>query len=207
MLISDSVLFPRNLAFFQRLPARFEILVLARGEKTANGTFYELQVAGQKLTLLSKVDLKNGSRYELEKTGDLTFKIVRENFLESEKNVELLKQIPNEAKSPHEINPLLHWHSELPARLLLKILEASDGSIKAAGEKVIFDFEAEFRLKGLFLIDADRKISLFLTGRDDLQQIIDDLRTILHLPNLKQIAVVREESFAALAAGGVNWIS
>ena len=207
MIISDSVLFPRNLAFFQRLPARFEILVLARGEKTANGTFYELQVAGQKLTLLSKVDLKNGSRYELEKTGDLTFRIAREKPFEDEMTGDSPKPVSNEQKIAHENNPSLFFFPELPARLLHKIFESSKGSIKTVGEKVIFDFEAEFHVKGLFVIDADRQISLFLTGRDDLQEMIDHLRALLHLPNLKQIAAIKEESFAALSAGGINLTS
>ena len=73
--------FPPNFRFFQRLPARFEILVIARGANRQGNTVFEVEIAGQRLALPSRVPLLPGRRYELEKITELEFRIVREKEL------------------------------------------------------------------------------------------------------------------------------
>ncbi len=70
---------PRNFLFFQRLPARFSMVVLKAGNETPKGRWYEVEIRGQQLNLLSRVPLKPGSSVLVEKHGDHELKLLQNN--------------------------------------------------------------------------------------------------------------------------------
>ncbi|HRP70445.1 MAG TPA: hypothetical protein PLY93_13010, partial [Turneriella sp.] len=83
-ITGSSISIPRNFLFLHKLPARFEMLVIARGAAFKESTAYEVELLGQRLVLRSKVELKPGTKYELEKENALVFRIVKEKHSEND---------------------------------------------------------------------------------------------------------------------------
>lgn len=66
-----SIQLPRNFNFISRLPARFNMLVIAKGNVTAKGIWYKVNIGKQELNILSKRELKIGKQYVVEKKSKL----------------------------------------------------------------------------------------------------------------------------------------
>lgn len=182
-IFPDRLVFPRNFRFFNRLPARFEILVVDRGAKTTRGTVFELELVGQRLALPSKAELKVGMRYELEKISATEFRILREVDADKKPAEAEVKG----AKRPNEVHPAdgaeyLSTHLSAQSTDLLAVRFLSEnGSIEKSGEsKYAFDLTGEFALRGVFVARSPGKYTLFLSGAaadaDAVRHFTDGLR-------------------------------
>lgn len=165
-IFPDRLVFPRNFRFFNRLPARFEILVVDRGAKTARGTVFELELGGQRLALPSKAELKVGGRYELEKVSATEFRILRE--VDAEK-----KSIEN-APTEKPLNPqqvasgreylAAHAAAGSVDLLAVKFISEEDRIGQVGASKYAFDLSGEFPLRGVFVARSGGKYTLFVSG-------------------------------------------
>jgi len=166
-IFPDRLVFPRNFLFFNRLPARFEILVVDRGAKTPRGTVFELELAGQRLALPSKAELKVGGRYELEKISATEFRILRE--IDAEKKAAEPESQPAKQRSEPRLADGAEYLSLHPSAVspdLLAVRFLSEGrSIEKTGDtKYSFDLTGEFPLRGVFVARSSGKYTLFLSG-------------------------------------------
>ena len=73
-------LYVKNYPFFKRLPQRFLLKVLKLLGKKKDTLFYQVEIAGNKLELPSKIPLEEGKTYWVEKKmEELSLKILKEN--------------------------------------------------------------------------------------------------------------------------------
>ncbi|MCS6985702.1 MAG: hypothetical protein NZM25_11330 [Leptospiraceae bacterium] len=71
------LLLPRNFAFVKRLPNKFEALILAQHNSTPRGRWYEVEILGQKLNLMSQIELPLHKKVVLEKDGLFKLRLVQ----------------------------------------------------------------------------------------------------------------------------------
>lgn len=198
---------PRNFLFLHRLPARFEILVVARGAQMPKGTAFELEIQGQRLVLHSKIDLKVGARYELEKVSAFEFRIL------NEKAEEKREALPAEAK-----NPLREKISEADAAqilrpetaaafadlLALRVFEDSGGQLSAEADKYVFTMEAEAGMRGVFVPQGPGRFTLFVSGAGATARAVTDLTDILSPLGIGNIRSVTPAVLERISAGAVD---
>ena len=67
---------PRNYGFVQRLPKKFPLRVLKKGNPVDGGCWYYVEINGHELNLFSEVILKEGELLEIEKENDRVLKIL-----------------------------------------------------------------------------------------------------------------------------------
>jgi hypothetical protein len=196
---------PRNFLFMHRLPARFEIFVVARGAVTTKGTAFELEIAGQRLVLHSRIELKVGARYELEKVSALEFRILGEK--KSDKEVH---DAPSEADTTMEksgedaIRFLALGHQLSPHDLLaLKVMEDSVSSPRRRNDKYVFDLGFEIGLKGVFVPHGPARFSLFISGHVNPEQN-GGLARLMAEVGISPVRQVSEDVLERIAAGAVD---
>jgi hypothetical protein len=207
MEISGQRLFlPPNFRFFHRLPARFDILVIARGADKKGSTVFEVEINGQRLALPSRVALIPGKRYELEKVSEFEFRIVREKEpteKEAAEEIRLRKtedlpaqttELPQSGITPFSLGELA----------LLRLLEEGGKAVREQNEKYIFDFSAEFDLRGLFHPNRDGGFTLFLSGQLAAAGFPDALLDELKALGIRQLRILENAIFDRLAAGAVD---
>ena len=136
-----------------------------RGAKTPRGTVFELELAGQRLALPSKAELRVGARYELEKISATEFRILRE-IAEDKKPGETEIAATKPQTAPR-LSDGAQYLSAQPAAgsadLLAVKLIADEGGISPAGNnKYAFDLSREFPLQGVFVARSPGKYTLFI---------------------------------------------
>lgn len=206
----QSLLFPSNFRFFAKLPARFEILVLSRGAQTKNGVGFEVEILGQRLMLRSKVELRLGARYELEKSSGFEFRIVgeKESNASVEKKIDVLKsaksekiELVSEEIFPQQIQPSL---AEI---ISLKILEDESSITRLQNRKYLFEFTHDFSLRGLFHANEAGKWTLFLTGEAAQKELAHQLKESLTELSIVSIQIIDAVLFQSLADGALDLTS
>lgn len=198
--------FPPNFRFFHRLPARFEILVIARGANRQGNTVFEVEIEGQRLALPSRVPLLPGRRYELEKITELEFRIVREKEVsekESERDVQPRKAGEAAPVAREEIVAPISQFS-LAELAILRLLDESGRSVREQDHKYLFDFSGEFELRGLFHPHRDGKYTLFVSGALAADSFSGALAAELKELGITGIKVLDAAVFDRLAAGAID---
>lgn len=203
----DRLVFPRNFRFFNRLPSRFEILVVDRGAKTARGTVFELELAGQRLALPSKAELKVGMRYELEKISATEFRILREVDAEKKTtDTEAPRALPQQSARLTEASDYLSMHvsATSPDLLAVKFL-SEQGRLSHPGEsKYAFDLGGEFPLRGVFVARSPGKYTLFLSGAAADNAAVGHFTQALKDFGVEAIRQVSEEVIDRIEQGSVD---
>lgn len=196
---------PRNFFFLHRLPSRFEILVVARGAATEKGTAFELEIAGQRLVLHSRIELKVGARYELEKASALEFRILSEKKAEKETpGTPRGAAVGEERRGDDAVQFLAMGNQLLPQDLLaLKVLEETVASPHPRSDKYVFDLGREIGMKGVFVPSGARRFSLFFCGKlgADDQTGVTKLLAELGIAPVRQVS---EEVLERIATGSVD---
>lgn len=193
--------FPKNFQFLQRLPQRFELLVIARGATNQNGSAFEVKVLGQSLVIRSKVALKEGARYELEKTSAIEFRIV------AEKKSEIDDSSPRTEKTkttviPENLLPLSG--ATLPEMLAVKIL-INEGTIQSPSiGKYLVDWNLELGFKGVFIARDSGEHVLFVTGKAASGPTVQALAEQLRDLGILGVRNVSEQTFQSLATGAID---
>ncbi len=206
-IFPDRVVFPRNFRFFNRLPARFEILVVDRGAKTARGTVFELELAGQRLALPSKAELKVGTRYELEKISATEFRILRE-VEDGKKNADsdTVRNAPS--AEPRQADGADYLSTHLAADhvdLLAVQLLSGEGRLGQAGEsKFAFDLSGEFPLRGVFVQRSPGRYTLFLAGAAADTAAVQHLTQVLRDFGVEAIRPVSSDILDRIEQGSVD---
>lgn len=198
---------PRNFFFLNRLPARFEILVVAKGATLARGTAFELEIQGQRLVLHSKIDLKVGARYDLEKISALEFKIVSEK--PEETRPQAPAPLPAEGRNKDSTGEALGFfmpesravYSDL---LALKVLADSGREIERKADKYLFSLASEFAVSGVFVPLAAGKYTLFVTGSGAQGEALQKFGELLNEFGVQNIRYVSEAVLQRISAGAVD---
>lgn len=204
-ILPDRFVFPRNFRFFNRLPARFEILVVSRGATTPRGTVYELEVAGQRLALPSKAELKVGMRYELEKISASEFRILREGN-EAQKNIaEAPAQTQRAVQRESAVTVFSTNPAAQPADLIAVKLIADDNVVVAVGaDKYAFDLGGDFSLRGVFVPRSPGNYTLFLTGAAADKLATDAFRLSLRDFGVEAVRHVSAEILDRISKGSID---
>ncbi len=205
-IAGQRLFFPPNFRFFHRLPSRFEILVIARGASRQGSTVFEVEIAGQRLALPSRVALVPGRRYELEKISELEFRIVRESpGAEKESQQAAGATDKKEAATPENLSALVNVASfSLSELAILRLLEEAGGSVTKHQQKYLFDFSGEFDLRGLIHSHRDGTYTLFISGRLAAGGFPDALSSELRSLGITRIKLLNESVFDRLAAGAID---
>jgi hypothetical protein len=199
---------PRNFFFLNRLPARFEILVVAKGAPLAKDTAFELEIQGQRLVINSKIDLKVGARYELEKISALEFKIVGEKA--EEQKAAAAASLPPEKilKNDTGEEALGFFMPESRAAytdlLALKVLADSGRDILQKSDKYLFNLASEFAVSGVFVPKAAGKYTLFLSGSGAHPGAIQEFGDMLAGFGVQNIRYVSAAVLERISAGAVD---
>ncbi len=208
-VVGEQLVLPRNFEFFRRLPARFQILVISKGAVRAEGTTFEIEIMGQRLTLRSKIELKPGNRYELEKKSVTEFRISRE--IEKGAPDEISAGRHQERKTSAATGAMAHVlrfdGSGVSPGDLLKVqnLEETEILIEPKGEKVRFDLEESVGLRGLFVPRTNGGYALLVTGasaEDTNMQIFRELVSDLRIAS---VARVDAATFEHIASGAIDF--
>jgi len=205
-ILGQRLFFPPNFRFFNRLPARFEILVIARGANKQGSTVFEVEIAGQRLALPSRVPLLPGKRYELEKITELEFRIIREievSEKDSERNFPPRKA-GETAPVPREEGFAPMTQMSLSELAILRLLEESGRSVREQNQKFLFDFSSEFELRGLFHPHHDGTYTLFVSGASAAHSFSGTLAAELKDLGITGIKVLEASLFDRLAAGAID---
>lgn len=202
----QKLLLPPNFRFFHRLPARFEILVIARGANRQGSTVFEVEISGQRLALPSRVALVPGKRYELEKISEFEFRIVREKApLKEEAGEEVRMHRPDEPPVQSSSAPLPGITAfSLGELAVLRLLEEGGKPLREQNEKFVFDFAGEFDLRGLFHPHRDGNYTLFVCGVMASAVLSEALSQELRSLGIREIRVLDAAVFERLAAGAVD---
>lgn len=205
-IAGQRLFFPPNFRFFHRLPARFEILVIGQGASRTGGTVFEVEIAGQRLALPSRVALVPGRRYELEKISEFEFRIVEEKT-EREKNAPGLRTLDQpdatrvKDQAPALPPPLPFSLGELA---VFRLLEENGGGVREQNRKFLFDFVGEIELRGLFHPHSDGTYTLFVSGtaarRGFTAALADELKSL----GVSAIRIIESPVFERLAAGAID---
>lgn len=204
-IFPERLLFPRNFRFFHKLPARFEIHVVGKGARTAQGVVFELELAGQRLALPSRADLKIGARYELEKISGMEFRIVREIGEEKLPANEPVRT--TEKLMAQDLPAFNHWQN-LPVQLsdliAIKLAGEGHGVERTATNKYAFDFGDSFRLQGVFVASQPGSYSLFLSGHAANPETVTELTGALADLGVTAVRFVSADVFERIRAGSVD---
>lgn len=198
---------PRNFLFLNRLPARFEILVVARGAQVPKGTAFELEIQGQRLVLHSKIDLKVGARYDLEKISAFEFRILNEKAEEKRESLPVEVNNPRREKiSEADAAQILQPESTAAYAdlLALRVLEDSGGHLAAEADKYLFTLEAEVGLRGVFVQQGPGRYTLFVTGSGATARAVADLTEFLSPLGIGNIRAVSPAVLDRISAGAVD---
>lgn len=208
-VFGQKLFFPPNFRFFHRLPARFEIFVVARGAERQGKTVFDIEIAGQRLALPSRVPLVPGRRYELEKISDFEFRIVKEKSA-PEKTEEFAAHAEKNRESSNETAiaqtgfPFSDLVFSLSDWAILRSLEDTGRSLTEKNGKFLFDFSGEFSLKGIFHPHRDGNYTLFLSGALADPKLVSELKSIFqHLP-ITGIKILNSTIFDRISAGAIN---
>jgi hypothetical protein len=208
-VVGEQLVLPRNFEFFRRLPARFQILVIGKGAVRPEGTTFEIEIMGQRLTLRSKIELKPGNRYELEKKSVTEFRIAREIEKDSPgesfsatvttKKLADIENVPSFAMrfdgvsvSPHDL-------------LQVRDLEESDAVIETVGKKFRFDLETSVGLKGLFVPRSDASFALIVTGVSTNEENLEQFRALVADLKITSVARVDATTFEHISSGAIDF--
>ncbi len=178
---------PRNFSFFQRLPARFKMVVLAEGNQTADGRWYKVDISGHVLNLKSKSPLKAGQQLLIEKQTALELKVV-ENLSEKNPVVEQAAVTGRagepEAPMSQMVDQLLNLDGLLSLASLL-LLEVQPGvtEISSRGRQIQFSLpllNQQRKIEGIFR-EKENGWQLFIAAPEALQneQLEDELADFL----------------------------
>lgn len=198
---------PRNFFFLNRLPARFEILVVGKGAQMPKGTAFELEILGQRLVLQSKIELKVGARYELEKISAMEFKILAEKNDESrEKPATETHSEPARKSEAEAAQSFLQGGAAFSAAdlLALKVLADSGRAVTASGEKYVFQLASEFDTSGVFVPLSAGRYRLFVGGQKLQKHDLEVLSEMLSPLGVESIRHVDAAVLARIAAGAVD---
>lgn len=168
---------------------------------------FELEVAGQRLALPSKADLKVGARYELEKISATEFRILRE--VDTEK-----KQPEGEsgAVKPKSEPRLADGAEYLAAHvaagsndlLAVKLID-DEGRINSPGaNKYAFDLNGEFPLRGVFVARSPGKYTLFLSGAAANQRAVEHFQQALKDFGVETIRLVSADVLDRIGHGSID---
>jgi hypothetical protein len=198
---------PRNFLFLNRLPARFEILVIAKGATLPKGTAFEVEIQGQRLVLQSKIELKAGARYDLEKISALEFKILAEKGDDSREKTDAgLRTEPQRKQTNAESTGFFIPDTKTTAQdlLALKVLADSGRRVSANGDKYLFSLESEVDLSGVFVPQTPGRYRLFVSGhgiqKDDLEKLSESLSAL----GIDGVRHVTPAVLARISAGAVD---
>ena len=208
-IVGEKLLLPRNFEFFRRLPARFEILVVGKGAVRPDGSAFEVEILGQRLTLKSKVDLKPGARYALEKQSAVEFRIVRETEPEAAAAKTATRQKrADEALPRQDQGVTLYFEGSVTnAADLWKIQNLADSglTIDQQGQKYRFDFEAAAGIKGLFVPVSSGGFSLLVCGPAATPQNTTTLQELLGDLQIRSVARIDAATFERIAGGAIDF--
>jgi len=199
---------PPNFNFLARLPARFEILVLARGATTGKTTAFELQIAGQSIVLKSETSLKVGARYELEKISATEFRILAEKKDETAATKIEIRDTPQRdtrvefERSELFINPQTPPH--LQDAIALRIMKDKNHALEKHSDKYAFNFDHEFALGGVFVPHTPGKYLLFLSGARANSSLQNELQEQLAELGVSRISLVSTQVLEQIATGAVD---
>lgn len=210
-VVGEQLVLPRNFEFFRRLPARFQILVIGKGAVRAEGTTFEIEIMGQRLTLRSKIELKAGNRYELEKKSFTEFRIAREIEKDStgeSSAVTTTAKKSDAAESPSSFSLRFDGTGVTPQDLLkLNDLGESDAVIEPAGKKIRFDLESSVGLKGLFVPRSNGSSVLIVTGVSTTDENLEQFRALLSDLKISSVTRVDAATFEHIASGAIDYSS
>ncbi|MBS0618156.1 MAG: hypothetical protein JSR44_08205 [Spirochaetes bacterium] len=199
---------PQNFNFLARLPARFEILVLARGATSGKTTAFELQIAGQSIVLKSETPLKIGARYELEKISATEFRILDEKKEESTAaKIDNRDTLQSDTRIESErselfINP--QTPPQMHDALALRIMKDKKHALEKHADKYVFDFDCEFALGGVFVPHGPGKYLLFISGARANSALQEELQTQLTELGVSRISLVSAQVLEQIATGAVD---
>jgi len=207
-IVGEQLVLPHNFEFFRRLPSRFEILVIGKGAIRAEGSTFEIEIMGQRLTLRSKVDLKPGARYELEKQSVTEFRISRELDHEKAPSQQAAADRPNSLKNDSTNDPqLLFAAGNVSVHDLWKIHTFADStsSIEQRENKYLFDIEASAGIKGLFVPVSSGGHALLLCGAAVNNENLNAFRAMLSDLQIRSVARVDAATFELIATGAIDF--
>ena len=207
-IIGEKLVLPRNFEFFRRLPARFEILVIAKGAVRPDAATFEIEIQGQRLTLRSKVDLKPGARYELEKQSVTEFRITRETDSESAiVTRRVADRASAEARDKSDNLQLLFDGPNLTATDLWKVQAFAEagGEVEQRGQKYRFDFESEAGMKGLFVPVSSGGYSLLISGPAAIRENIEAFQLLLEDLQIRSVSRVDAATFDRISDGAIDF--
>lgn len=207
-IVGEQLVLPRNFEFIRRLPARFEILVIGKGAVRPEGSTFEIEIMGQRLTLRSKVDLKPGARYELEKQSATEFRISRE-IANQHADVDQAREGRAERATPEKAQqPLFNFDAAnmTPQDLWkLQAFTESGAEVEQLGQKYRFDFEAAAGIKGLFVPVSSGGYALLLCGAAAGSENISAVRDLVSDLQIRSVARVDAATFEHIAAGAIDF--
>lgn len=208
-IVGEKLLLPRNFEFFRRLPSRFEILVVGKGAVRPEGSAFEVEILGQRLTLKSIVDLKPGARYELEKQSAMEFRIVRETERDSN-DAKAATQLKRSDAVPanEDQGATLYFEGALTSAAdLWKIQNLADSglAVEEQGQKYRFDFETAAGLKGLFVPVSSGGFSLLVCGAAATTENTTLFQEILGDLQIRSVARIDSATFERIAGGAIDF--
>ncbi|GEM_PF-2589613 len=215
---------PRNFSFISRLPSRFMLGILSEGNQTPKGIWYQVNIMGHTLNLLSRQKLTAGKSYLVEKKSPLVIKILEEKdpvqknqpadkTLEGKNATSALKQEEIPAASMEkwqlsfeDLSGNFNMGDFLNA-LGIHFLQDEAGT-EIYPEKGAWRFSirplAEDPLMGVFLLRPDG-VHLYLSstpeGREFLGQHLEEIKHLLDDLDIKKVDVVDEQKLNSLKAG------
>ncbi len=204
---------PRNFSFLSRLPSRFMLGILSEGNQTPKGIWYQVNIMGHTLNLLSRQKLTAGKSYLVEKKSPLVIKVLEEKDAAWEKiSPSALKkeEIPTDQEkwqlSFEDLSGNFNLGDFLNA-LGIHFLQDEAGA-EIYPEKGAWRFSirplAEDPLMGVFLLRPDG-VHLYLSstpeGQEFLGQHLDEIKHLLADLDIKKVDVVDEQKLNTLKAG------
>lgn len=178
-----------------------------RGAKTPRGTVFELELAGQRLALPSKAELKVGMRYELEKISATEFRILRE-VAEDKKPAESEAARSKQSTAVRDADGGEYLSSHLSAGnvdlLAVKLITDEEKVSHAGNGKYAFDLSGEFPLRGVFVVRAPGKYTLFVSGAAADQKATAHFQLTLKDFGVEAIRIVSADVLDRIAKGSID---
>jgi len=212
---------PRNFQFISRLPARFKMIVLSSGNQTGSGQWFEVNIEGHTLNILSKTSLVVSQKYIVEKSSPLSLKVISES--------EVVEKITENEESPIveiKINEVVvdkpsqnqeSWASSLADFLTSIVIydekEEKNISYKSdSPNRVSFEFSLPNslkKIKGLVHKKESSNNTVYLhideTPMTD-EAFSEELKLFLVGLNVSQVSLISKDMYERLALG-INTIS
>jgi hypothetical protein len=203
----NHLVFPRNFLFLNRLPARFEILVIGKGAITPQGTAYELEVAGQRIVLKSQIELRPGKKYQLEKVSVREFRISKEldeKPVESARTSSFEQQVRDDTNQDALALLMPETSLDFLNLLALKVLNDARRSVTTDAGKFRFDFGGELGAKGVFIPGKPGEFTLFVAGSGVNSTDITEIEKLLADLGVTRIRHVTEQVLERIAHGAID---